>query len=70
MTVLLAGCVVMDGDVLGVVTVRVAGLLVTLPALFVTVTVNWAPLSEVVVAGVVYEAAVAPLTEAPFFCHW
>jgi hypothetical protein len=34
-------------------TVSVAALLVTLPALFVTVTVNWAPLSEAVVAGVV-----------------
>ena len=49
-TVWLAGCVVMDGATF---TVSVAALLVTLPALFVTVTVNWAPLSEAVVAGVV-----------------
>jgi hypothetical protein len=34
-------------------TVRVAALLVTLPAQLVTVTVNCAPLSEVVVTGVV-----------------
>ena len=35
------------------ISVSVAALLVTLSALFVTVTVNWAPLSEAVVAGVV-----------------
>jgi hypothetical protein len=34
-------------------TVRVAALLVTLPVLLLTVTVNCAPLSEAVVAGVV-----------------
>jgi hypothetical protein len=34
-------------------TVSVAGLLVALPAVFVTTTVNCAPLSDVVVAGVV-----------------
>src|SRR6266403_456829 len=34
-------------------TVSVAVLLVTLPAVLVTATVNWAPLSELVVAGVV-----------------
>ena len=34
-------------------TVKVAALLVKLPATFVTVTVNCAPLSEVVVAGIV-----------------
>lgn len=34
-------------------TVSVAALLVTLPALFVTVAVNWAPLSEADVGGVV-----------------
>jgi len=37
----------------GVVTVRVAALLVTLPAAFVTVTVNDAPVSEAAVTGVV-----------------
>lgn len=46
-----------------------AALLVTLPALLVTVTVNSALLSEVVVAGVVYNAAVAPLIGVPFFFH-
>ncbi len=34
-------------------TVRVAALLVTLPAVLLTATVNCAPLSELVVAGVV-----------------
>jgi hypothetical protein len=37
----------------GALTARVAALLVMLPALFETTTVNCAPLSEVVVAGVV-----------------
>ena len=50
-------------------TVSVAGLLVMLPALFVTVTVNCAPLSAVVAAGVVYEAEVAPLMADPLFFH-
>ena len=49
-TVWLAGGVVMAG---GAFTVSVAVLLVTLPVLFVTVTVNNAPLSEALVAGVV-----------------
>jgi hypothetical protein len=50
-------------------TVSVAGLLVTLPVPFVTVTVNCAPLSAEVVAGVVYEADVAPLMAAPPLFH-
>lgn len=50
-------------------TVKVAALEVILPTLLETVTVNWAPLSEVAVAGIVYEAAVAPLIIAPFFFH-
>ena len=33
-------------------TVRIAALLVTLPAVLVTTTVNWVPLAEVVSAGV------------------
>jgi len=37
----------------GALTVSVAGLLVTLPTELLTTTVNWAPLSEVVSAGVV-----------------
>ena len=52
-TVLLAGCDVIDGATAAVVTVRVAGLLVTLPALSVTTTVNCVPVSEDVVTGVV-----------------
>jgi hypothetical protein len=52
-TVLLAGCVVMDGAVAGTLTVSVAALLVTLVTRFETVTVNCALLSEETAAGVV-----------------
>ena len=51
-------------------TLRVAVLLVALPGLLVTTTVNSARSSELVVAGVVYEEEVAPLIAAAFFCHW
>jgi hypothetical protein len=53
----------------GAFTVSVAALLVTLPKALLTVTVNSAPLSEADVAGVVYEAEVAPLMAVPFFFH-
>jgi len=49
-TVWLAGCVVIAG---GTLTVRVAALLVTLPTELLTTTLNCAPLSAAVVAGVV-----------------
>src|SRR5260221_551025 len=52
-TVWLAGCVVIDGATAAALTVSVAALLVTLPAELLTTTVNCAPLSELVVAGVV-----------------
>jgi hypothetical protein len=52
-TVWLAGCVVIEGATGATVTVRVAALLVMLPTLLVTVTVNVEPLSPVTVAGVV-----------------
>jgi hypothetical protein len=52
-TVWLTGCVVIEGATVAAFTVSVAGLLVALPAVFVTTTANCAPLSEVVVAGVV-----------------
>lgn len=65
-TLLLAGCAMIEGAAF---TVSVAPLLVTLPEVPVTVTVNTAPLSEAVVAGVVYEEDVAPLIAAPFFFH-
>ena len=68
-TVWLTGCVVMDGPTGAAETVRVAALLVTLPVLLLTVTVNWVPLSDDVVAGVVYVEEVAPLIAVPFFCH-
>ena len=53
-TVWLTGCLVITGRVLAaVVTVKVAGLLVTVPREFETVTVKSEPLSPVTVAGVV-----------------
>jgi hypothetical protein len=52
-TALLTGCVVIAGATVTLVTVRVAGLLVTLPAVLDNTTVNWEALSEIVVAGVV-----------------
>ena len=52
-TVWLAGCVVIEGATGAALTVRVAAALVTLPAVLLTFTVNCAPLSELVVAGVV-----------------
>ncbi len=41
------------GNAAEFVTVRVAGLLVTVPAELLTVTLNCAPLSDIAVAGVV-----------------
>jgi len=49
----LTGWVVIVGGVTAAVTVRVAVLLVTLPVELLTTTLNWFPLSEIVVAGVV-----------------
>jgi len=57
---------VMEG---GLCTVNVAALLVTEPAGLLTITSNVQPLSTLVVAGVVYVAAVAPGRFDPFFCH-
>ena len=65
-TLLLAGCEEMVG---GTLTVSAAVLLVALPALLVTVTENFAPLSAEVVAGVVYDADVAPPMGVPFLFH-
>jgi hypothetical protein len=66
-TVWFEGCVVIEG---GVFTVSVAALLVALPKPLLMVTTNNAPLSEAAVAGVVYEAPVAPVTALPFLLHW
>jgi len=66
----LTGCVVIDGATPTALSVSVAALLVALPALLVTTTLNSEPLSELVVAGVVYVEEVAPLMAVPFFCHW
>jgi len=51
-------------------TLRVAALLLTLPALLLTITVNKARLSAAVVGGVVYVEEVAPLTLVRFLFHW
>ena len=68
-TVWLAGCVVIAGATVAVVTVSTAALLVALPAVLLTSAVNCALLSAVVSAGVVYVEEVAPLIAAPFFFH-
>jgi len=52
-TVWLAGCAVIEGATAAALTVRVAWLLVALPAVLLTATVNCEPLSEIAVAGVV-----------------
>ena len=52
-TVWFAGCVVIKGATAPALTVSVAALLVTLPAVLLTTTTNCAPLSEEVVAAVV-----------------
>jgi len=52
-TVWFAGCVVTVGTTAAAFTVKVATLLVTVPAVFATTTRNVEPLSAVVVAGVV-----------------
>jgi hypothetical protein len=65
----LAGCVVMAGAIVALVTVKVAALLVALPALLLTATVNFALLSVMVSAGVVYVEEAAPLIAAPFLLH-
>jgi hypothetical protein len=60
---------VIDGATAAAFTVRVALLLVALPAELVATTEKVEPLSAVVVAGVVYELEVAPVMLAPFFRH-
>ena len=52
-TVWLAGCAVIEGATAAALTVKVAALLVALPAVLLTATVNCAPLSEIAVTGVV-----------------
>jgi len=60
---------VTDGATAAALTVRVALLLVALPAELLTTTEKVDPLSAVVVAGVVYELEVAPVMLAPFLRH-
>jgi hypothetical protein len=64
-----AGCALIAGATVALVTVSRAALLVALPALLLTATVNCALLSVVVSAGVVYVDEVAPLIAAPFLLH-
>ncbi len=52
-TLWFAGWVVIEGATAAAVTVSVAALLVTVPTVLLTVTVNCPPLSELAVAGVV-----------------
>jgi hypothetical protein len=52
-TVWFTGCVEIAGATGAGFTVSVAEALVTVPAVFVTTTANAAPLSDIVVAGVV-----------------
>jgi len=68
-TAWLTGCVVIEGATAAALTVRVAAVLVALPALLVNTTVKFAPLSEVVVAEVVQVDDVAPLIAVPFLLH-
>ncbi|MGB2621956.1 MAG: hypothetical protein WA857_16770 [Candidatus Acidiferrum sp.] len=68
-TVVLVGDTVIVAPVVAE-TFRVAALLVALPALLLTTTVNSARLSAAVVGGVVYVEEVAPLIAVPFFRHW
>ncbi len=49
----LAGCAVIEGATGSGLTVSVAALLMMVPAVLLTTTVNCAPLSEVTSAGVV-----------------
>jgi hypothetical protein len=65
----LDGCDVIDGATIAAFTVKVAVLLVALPAELVTTTEKLDPLSAVVVAAVVYEPDVAPVIFTPFFRH-
>ena len=51
-------------------TLRVAVLLVTLPALLLTITVKSGRMAETVVGGVVYDEEFAPLITDPSLCHW
>jgi hypothetical protein len=67
----LTGSVVIAGAApAAVATLRVAGLLVILPRLLATTTVNSGRLTETVVGGVVYDEELAPPIAVPFFCHW
>jgi hypothetical protein len=69
-TVRFDGLLVIEAGIEGVITLRMAVLLVELPEPLLTMQRYSEPLSAVVVIGVVYDAAVAPPMFALFFCHW
>jgi hypothetical protein len=52
------------------ITVSVAVLLVDVPAELLTLNAYCAPLSELVLGGVVKELAVAPVITVPLRSHW
>ena len=63
------GCTIMDGATGAAVMASAAALLVAIPAVLLTLTLNEAPLSAIVVTGVVYAGKFAPLIGVPFFVH-
>jgi len=67
--VTLDGFEVIDGATGAGFTVSEAELLVREPTALVTVTLKDSPDCAVVVAAVVYDAAVAPAIAAPFMLH-
>src|SRR5260370_20689150 len=69
-TVWFAGWVVIVGATGAALTVSVADALVTVPAVFVTTTLNFEPLAEIGVASVAEVQAFALPIFTPFFCHW
>jgi hypothetical protein len=50
-------------------TSSVALLLIAVPSLLLTTTLNCSRLSEAVMGGVVYDEEFAPPIAIPFFCH-
>src|SRR5579862_694555 len=68
-TVLFAGCTVIDGATAALVTVSVAVALFVLPVELLTTTSNVAPFCDIVVDEIVYDAEVAPPIFDPPCCH-
>jgi hypothetical protein len=66
----LTGWPVIDGATAALLTVRIAALLIAVPAPLLTVTENCAPLSALVVIAVEKFERFAPMMAAPFLFHW